>query len=60
MYGSMIWGVLPIKDGVSWESHAAGAIVGLILAFYFRRVGKLKMTHEETPYIIGQTLMTLL
>ena len=49
MYGSMIWGVLPIKDGVSWESHSAGAIVGLILAFYFRRVGKLKMTHEENP-----------
>ena len=52
MYGSMVWGVLPIKNGTSWESHASGAIIGLILAFYFRRVGKLKMTHEEnTGYI---------
>ena len=52
MYGSMVWGVLPIKDGKSWESHASGAIIGLILAFYFRRVGKLKMSHEEnTGYI---------
>ena len=41
MYGGMIWGVLPIKEGVSWESHALGALSGFILAIYFSKKGKL-------------------
>jgi len=38
-YGTMIWGVFPIEDGVSWESHLAGMITGLVLAWVFRRKG---------------------
>ena len=37
-YGSMIWGVLPIEEGVSWEGHLAGAIVGTIYAFAYKEV----------------------
>ena len=37
-YGGLIWGILPIERGVSWESHLFGAIVGLISAFIFRKV----------------------
>lgn len=36
LYGSLVWGVLPIMPGVSWESHLLGAISGIILAWYFR------------------------
>lgn len=36
LYGSLIWGVLPIKETISYESHALGALMGLLLAFYFR------------------------
>ncbi len=36
LYGSLIWGTLPIKEGVSWEGHLAGLIAGLLLAFRFR------------------------
>ncbi len=32
MYGSIFYGVLPVNNGVSWESHLFGAIVGLVLA----------------------------
>lgn len=32
LYGSMIWGVFPGKEGVSWESHLFGAIWGIIFA----------------------------
>lgn len=39
LYGSMIWGVLPIQPHISWESHLMGAIAGLVLAFYFRDKG---------------------
>ncbi|AUC79194.1 rhomboid family intramembrane serine protease [Nonlabens sp. MB-3u-79] len=35
-YGSLIWYVLPIKEGVSWEGHLSGAIAGLFLAIVTR------------------------
>lgn len=38
LYGSIIWGVLPIDLEVSWEGHLMGAICGGITAFYFRNV----------------------
>jgi membrane associated rhomboid family serine protease len=38
LYGSMVWGVLPIQPGVSWESHLAGALIGLTMAIALRRL----------------------
>ena len=35
-YGGLIWGILPIQPGVSWESHLFGGMVGLFLAYLFR------------------------
>jgi len=37
LYGSMIWGVLPIRPNMSWELHLAGAILGVALALFFRQ-----------------------
>ncbi|WP_411768642.1 rhomboid family intramembrane serine protease [Winogradskyella sp. A3E31] len=37
LYGSMIWYVFPIKDGVSWEGHLGGLLTGLVFAIIFRR-----------------------
>jgi len=31
-YGSIIWGVLPIHRGISWESHLFGLLAGLAMA----------------------------
>ena len=36
LYGALVWGVFPLKVGVSWETHLAGAAVGVALAFAFR------------------------
>jgi len=36
LYGSMIWGVLPIRAHMSWEMHLTGALFGVLLAFIFR------------------------
>ncbi|MEM9048096.1 MAG: rhomboid family intramembrane serine protease [Pseudomonadota bacterium] len=36
VYGAMIWGVLPNRPGVSWESHLAGLFVGISTAFLTR------------------------
>jgi membrane associated rhomboid family serine protease len=38
-YGSMIWGIFPIEDRVSWESHLAGLLSGLGLAYLYRSRG---------------------
>jgi membrane associated rhomboid family serine protease len=38
LYGSLVWGVLPIQPGVSWESHLSGALIGLALAIALRRL----------------------
>lgn len=38
LYGGLIWGVLPVEKGVSWESHLFGALVGIVPAFIFRKV----------------------
>lgn len=40
MYGSIFYGVLPLDPRVSWESHLAGAIVGIATAFNLRSVNK--------------------
>jgi len=36
LYGSMIWGLLPIRPNMSWELHLSGAILGVALAIVFR------------------------
>jgi membrane associated rhomboid family serine protease len=46
IYSGMVWGVLPLRDGVSWESHLFGALVGLCCAYYFRDVTE---PGEEEP-----------
>lgn len=37
LYGGMIWGVLPTKPEVSFESHLFGALTGIVCAFIFRK-----------------------
>ncbi len=49
-YGSLIWGVFPQElfgdlqepSRISWQAHAAGAIVGIALAIYYRKSGEKK------------------
>lgn len=36
LYGGMIWGVLPLAAGISFESHLFGALAGLVCAFLLR------------------------
>jgi membrane associated rhomboid family serine protease len=32
LYGSLIWGVLPIRNGISWEGHLFGFLGGVLAA----------------------------
>jgi membrane associated rhomboid family serine protease len=36
-YGSMVWGLFPLKEGVSWESHLMGFITGIFIAVIFNK-----------------------
>lgn len=48
IYGSLIWGILPIKIGVSWEGHLSGLFAGIMAAVLFKEVGPqpAKLTYE--------------
>lgn len=46
LYGSAVWGLLPIQEGVSWESHLYGACVGAIVAFFYRKTGPARKKYE--------------
>jgi membrane associated rhomboid family serine protease len=35
--GSLLWGMLPAQQGVSWDGHLCGAIAGGLLAFQVAR-----------------------
>lgn len=39
VYGSMIWGIFPMRSHVSWEGHLSGLVVGVILAMIYRQQG---------------------
>ena len=36
LYGSIIWGIIPQNNGISWEYHLFGSLVGISCAFIFR------------------------
>ena len=46
LYGSMIWYVLPIKEGMSWEGHLSGFLIGLYFAVIYRKRGTVKEEHQ--------------
>ncbi len=39
LYGSMVWGIFPLEEHVSWEGHLMGTIAGIILAYYYKDFG---------------------
>lgn len=49
-YGGLIWGMLPEElfshlsepSKISWQTHLAGAIIGSVMAFMFKRMGDKK------------------
>ena len=51
LYGSMFWGIFPIKPEISWESHLWGSASGFLLSIYYRRQGppRPEMGWENEP-----------
>jgi len=46
IYGSMVWGVLPGREGISWEGHLSGLLTGFLGALFFSK--KIADTQQKT------------
>lgn len=46
VYGSMVWGIFPIKVSISFEGHLWGFVAGIILAFYYKNEGPQKKEYH--------------
>ncbi|MDP1801980.1 MAG: rhomboid family intramembrane serine protease [Bacteroidota bacterium] len=47
LYGSIMWGVLPIKpEEMSWEGHLFGALAGILVAFNYRKEGPQRRVYQ--------------
>ena len=49
LYGSMVWGILPVSQTISWESHLFGSIAGAAAAIYFRKEGPQRVVKIWEP-----------
>ncbi|TVZ52062.1 rhomboid family intramembrane serine protease [Dokdonia sp. Hel_I_53] len=52
LYGSLIWGTLPLDEKISWEGHLSGFIAGILALVRFRESVPLpsKYSWEEIHY----------
>ena len=46
LYGSMIWGILPTKESISWEGHLAGFLSGILVAIFYRKEGPKRKKYQ--------------
>ncbi len=46
-YGTMIWGVFPIRPNMSWELHLSGAFMGLLMAVLLRKWDQVPLRHYD-------------
>ncbi len=49
LYSGYIVGILPNQEGISWESHLLGGLVGIFVAWWFRDVTDEDEGEEEFP-----------
>ena len=46
LYGSLVWGLFPIEEAISWEAHLSGFLTGLVLALFTRKKGPPDPVHR--------------
>lgn len=49
LYGGFVWGMIPElarMQSISWEGHLSGAVMGVLLAFMFRKEGLQKEVYQ--------------
>lgn len=51
LYSGMVTGIFPNKDGISWESHLFGALVGLYVAYFYKNEIEHDDEGNENPWV---------
>lgn len=46
LYGSIMWGIFPLKTEISWEGHLFGSLAGILVAFNFRKEGPQRKVYD--------------
>ncbi len=46
LYGSIMWGIFPLKTEISWEGHLFGALAGVLVAFNYRKEGPQRRVYQ--------------
>ncbi|MBA2611018.1 MAG: rhomboid family intramembrane serine protease [Bacteroidetes bacterium] len=61
LYGSIMWGIFPLKTEISWEGHLFGALAGVLVAFNYRKEGPQRRLYhwdedndDDNSYLIVQ------
>jgi len=49
-YGSLVWGIFPVEEKISWQGHLGGVITGVLLALLY--VEKEEEQIKEIPSFI--------
>ena len=56
LYGSLVWGIFPVDEKISWEGHLFGLLSGIAVAVVYRKQGPQKpkyswdfVEEEEVP-----------
>ena len=44
-YGSMLMGILPVEEDISWESHLLGGLSGIFVSFLYKN----RLETDEAP-----------
>ena len=46
LYGSMVWGLMPTKEHISWEGHLAGFFAGILVAIFYKNKGPKRKKYQ--------------
>ncbi|MBP7273716.1 MAG: rhomboid family intramembrane serine protease [Saprospiraceae bacterium] len=51
LYSGMFFGIMPNQEGISWESHLLGGLVGIFVSYYFKEELETDELDEEGDYV---------
>jgi len=51
LYSGMVTGIFPNKEGISWESHLFGALIGLYVAYFYKNEIEQDDEGNESPWV---------
>jgi len=52
LYSGMFMGILPDQEGISWESHLLGSLVGIFTSFWFK--GELEDDEAKSADVVSE------